>query len=508
MRVNNKYLILALAVILSGANLVAQQLPVITQYIYHPYLYNPARAGHGEFGHVAMSFKKQWDKMPYSPITSLLSFDMPVKNTNMGIGAIVYSDRAHLQRNTGGMISYAYHIPFNTAKTHRLSVGMNAGIIHQKFDFQDAEVVHINDPTIFNESNGAARFDMAAGINYQFKGLNVGFAVPQLVKGRFNFRDNTIAEDVQIQMERHYYTFASYRHGFGKTKDIYLEPVFALRKVTAIPIQYDMNLIFDYKNVVWLSGGYRTANKFTQDAGVNVAAGFGIKQRVNTTYTFETLVGKDDRGIFGNSHEILVSLSLGRDKKEIENKLKDVEISVVKNTDDIVQLREDVDELRDEMDELLESVEDQLSKLSSDLEGQAKDLKEVQSLVRDNKDAITKIKELEEQKMVFKKLGSVFFSLDSYKLSDQAKSSIHALKDAVSGYQGDLIFYVAGSASIEGTAQYNLILALRRAAAVKAYMKEIGIRGEVLVMTYGAESQDFSDKPNNRRADIYVTGQQ
>lgn len=188
--------------------------------------------------------------------------------------------------------------------------------------------------------------------------------------------------------------------------------------------------------------------------------------------------------------------------------MKDVEISVVKNTDDIVQLREDVDELRDEMDELLESVEDQLSKLSSDLEGQAKDLKEVQSLVRDNKDAITKIKELEEQKMVFKKLGSVFFSLDSYKLSDQAKSSIHALKDAVSGYQGDLIFYVAGSASIEGTAQYNLILALRRAAAVKAYMKEIGIRGEVLVMTYGAESQDFSDKPNNRRADIYVTGQQ
>jgi type IX secretion system PorP/SprF family membrane protein len=503
MRLNNKYLILALALLLGGSKLAAQQLPVITQYIYHPYLYNPARAGHGEFGNVSMSFKKQWDNMPYSPITSLLSFDMPVKSTNMGIGAIVYSDRAHLQRTSGGMISYAYHIPFNTQKTHRLSVGINAGILHQKFDFQDAEVIDINDPTIFDEANGAARFDMAAGINYQFKGLNVGFAVPQLVRGQFNFRDNTIAENVTIQLERHYYTFASYRHGFGKTKDIYLEPVFAMRKVTAIPMQFDMNLIFDYKNVVWLSGGYRTANKFTEDAGVNFAAGFGIKQRVNTTYTFETLVGKDDRAAFGNSHEVLISLSLGRDKKEIENKLKDVETNVIKNTDDIAQIKEEVEVLKEDV----ASNQDELDSLSEKIGGQAEELKEIQELIKQNTQSIQQIKQIEEQNMIFKKMGSVYFNLDSYQLSDQAKSSIIALKDAVKDYQGDMIFYVAGSASIEGTAQYNLILALRRAAAVKSYMKEMGIKGEVLLMTYGAESQDFSDKPNNRRADIYVTGQ-
>jgi len=504
MRLNNKYLIVALTILLGGVTLKAQQLPVLSNYIYHPYLYNPARAGQGEYGQVFLNFKKQWDKMPYSPITNILAFDMPVKGTNMGIGAMIFMDKAHLQNNTGGMVSYAYHIPFNEEKTHRLSIGINAGVLNQKFDFQNAEVIDYDDPTIFDEDNGAIRFDMAAGMNYQFKGLNVGFAVPQLIGGSLHFRDNTQADAVQVQMERHYYAFASYRHGFGKTKDIYLEPNFALRKVTAIPMQFDMSVIFDYKNIAWVSTGYHSAKSFSQEGGINVAAGFSIKKRVSATYTFETVMGKNDRSSFGNSHEVLIGCRLGRDKKEMENKLNAVETNVVQNTEDIAGLKEDSDKTKADV----ETLKSDIAPIKEEVDQHTKQLNEIQDLLTQNTNSIQTIQALEQQKMLFKKLGSVYFNLDSDKLTDEAKSSLDALAKSVSGYTGDLIFYVAGSASDEGASDYNLILALRRSAAVKEYMKEKGLKGEVLVMTYGEESPDATDKAKNRRADIYVTGQQ
>lgn len=277
------YRIIALLSVLFTCTLLvqAQQLPVYDLYIKEKNLYNPAFAGMDKDVKLSLNFKKSDNRIAGSPVTGWAGWDMGVRSTNIGIGSAFFIDNVGPKSTIGGNISYAYHIPFSKEYDHRLSIGMTAGFIHQRFNTTQLVANQPNDPGVVNlNNNSGTAFDMNVGINYRWKGLNVGFSVPQVIESELKFRQggNVDQTNATNSLRRHYFVLAGYEAAMGKEKNFFLEPSFAVRKIKGLPVQFDANLMFDWDRQVWVGASYKSANKFKEVGSFATIAGFNIKK--------------------------------------------------------------------------------------------------------------------------------------------------------------------------------------------------------------------------------------
>ena len=509
-----KYLIICLFLSLTFLSVRAQQLPVYNHYTINPFLYNPARAGDNPDGGVInLGFKKQWDKIPYGPITGNATWDSRIKESNMALGVSLTHDKVGKYiANTMASITYNYRLPFNKEKNHGLNFGIQAGIISQKFNFADAITKDgvFSDNALVTNNSRATNFDLSLGINYHWKGLNVGFSVPQLLNGKAKFRDNGIEKEISMfHYEREYLVLASYEARFGgKDKKTWMiTPSVLFRKYKSIDPQVDLNVMMGYKQLVWLGAGYRTGGGYggfikTNAAGFHVTAGAGIKERVNLFYTFEMPI-KDVRANFGYTHEITIQCSLAKkvDKSEYERNKKKVE-------DDIAKLNQKTDEAGSKATEAIDKGND----LASQVQNADNSLKEAFEKLNAQEQNIKEIASRLDN-IVFKKFGSIYFENDKYELTTEAKASLDAFKSKLASMKGNYFIYLAGNASAEGASSYNQDLSAKRSDAVKKYLEGVGISQRILLLPYGenswvTENQDNeSDRAKNRRVDIYLAGE-
>ena len=108
-------------------------------------------------------------------------------------------------------------------------------------------------------------------------------------------------------------------------------------------------------------------------------------------------------------------------------------------------------------------------------------------------------------------LKPVFFALDSSDIDPLAKSVLDA-DAAVLRQNSSWIITVEGHCDERGTAEYNLALGDRRAAAAVAYLRSLGIAGDRLkTVSYGKEfpfeaGHDEAAWSKNRRAHFVITG--
>ncbi len=529
MKKSNIYIILLFVAFAFQAN--AQQIPVLNQYVFNPYLYNPARAGESGFQNLSLTHRNQWTGMPDAPVTSILSFDMPVNDSNVGIGGYFFADETHIINNYGGMATYAYHVPFNEAKDHRLSIGLSAGILTQRFDFLKATVENQADLAILQETENSVNFDFAAGINYHFKGLNVGFAMPQILNTEMAYREPTNFENVKFGLDRHILITASYLARFGNNKSISVEPIVMARKVTGLPMQFDATVLLGYKDKVWLGGGYRTGNTFSSAAGMSGSVAVRVKERFQVAYTFEASGSTEARTDLGNSHEFSVAYRFGgktNKDKEMMERLQNIEDRVGKLESDVKSVDEKVEtntaELGDKIDELSEKLEkgivgaDKLAAMQAQLDKHEKD---IEALKGDNAKILGELAATRARldqlsagglgsgaTVYFEKMSSAYFGKDSAVLSATEKSKLDALVSGLSTSDKFTLF-LSGNASSDGDASYNMALSVRRANAVKEYLRSKGIsNGSIFILPYGEEvPQDGSNStdPNNRRVDMFLT---
>jgi len=107
-------------------------------------------------------------------------------------------------------------------------------------------------------------------------------------------------------------------------------------------------------------------------------------------------------------------------------------------------------------------------------------------------------------------LKPVFFALDSADIDPPAKGVLDA-DAAVLKQNGSWVVTVEGHCDERGTAEYNLALGDRRAAAAVAYLRSLGIPADRLkTVSYGKEfpfdpGHDESAWSKNRRAHFVIT---
>lgn len=506
-------IVLLFALIFGATVSQAQQLPVYTNYIIKPMLYNPATVGLEEDVVLTTNFRKHYNRANGSPVTGWAGFDMPIRKQNFGIGANFAIDNVGARNNVSGSVYYAYHIPFSKEYEHKLSIGLSAGIFHQRFSFIELQPLVENDPALSVNNNGATAFDMNVGINYQWKGLNIGFSVPQILDSKLSFREGGKTSETKAtsHLRRHYFLTAGYEIALGKNKNFFLTPQAAMRKVKGLPVQFDGNIMFDWDRKVWVGASFKTANAFKKMASINPFVGFNLKERLDLTYAFGIDTDGTENRDFGQSHEVMMTVKFGKRFREIEKRLDDAEEGIKRNAGAIAVNGQRIDSLSNELDNLGNTVAKNTENIGNnkDAIGETNDnldqvFKTVEELVAASKERSSDV--------MYKQVGSVFFKVDSDELTDIAKAKLDALRGALSTPKGEYFIYVAGNASEEAPEDYNMLLSNRRAASVKKYLESIGVQGPIFLLSYGesapvtASQKTEEERAQNRRVDIFISG--
>ena len=107
-------------------------------------------------------------------------------------------------------------------------------------------------------------------------------------------------------------------------------------------------------------------------------------------------------------------------------------------------------------------------------------------------------------------LSHVFFDLDSAAIRDDARSALTTNATYLKRWTS-VRFTVEGHCDERGTAEYNLALGERRGAAVKAYLGELGVPGDRVVVVSKGKEAPFCTESNescwqqNRRGNFVIT---
>jgi peptidoglycan-associated lipoprotein len=110
-----------------------------------------------------------------------------------------------------------------------------------------------------------------------------------------------------------------------------------------------------------------------------------------------------------------------------------------------------------------------------------------------------------------KPLGDVYFDFDSSVLKDEGRASLQKNAEWLKKW-GTTKVNIEGHCDSRGTAEYNLALGERRAAAAKEYLASLGIAPDRVLTVSKGKEQPFCTEDSescwaqNRRGHFIVTG--
>lgn len=250
--------------LLVSCNMFAQQEPLNTMYMYNGISVNPAYAGTRNTLSITALHRQQWVSMSGAPTTTTLAVHMPIRFTNLSVGASLVSDEI-------GPVNDIYANFFAAYKIHlsdklKLSFGMNVGVysynaILSGLETGDGETIvddkHINDYSKVTPNGGAGMY------LYNDK-FYLGLASPKLFEANLEgFRTDA------AELKRHYYLSAGYVFHLGENYAI--KPSILSKYVPGAPWTQDFNVQVFIEDKFSLGASYRIDNAVALMAGYHIA---------------------------------------------------------------------------------------------------------------------------------------------------------------------------------------------------------------------------------------------
>ena len=307
MKISLTFKIFILIGLLATISLVAQQVPLLNQYMFNKIMTNPAMSYQNEMGDLYALHRLQWGSIPDAPINQVLVFSTPLQKNKNGFGIIITHDKAGLWDQTSGYANYSHAVRINDDAT--FSAGLNVGAFQRRYDFNRVVVKDNNDPELYANSFSRATFDMSFGFNFKWKDFNTGFTLWQLLDSRVRFNDPT-GHFTKYITTRHLTWNASYviKAIEGGNFPLNVIPSIYLRYVTGVgsfsmaaPVQVDAQVVAECEKYGWIFVGYKHGYSLISGIGVIVSK----KLRAGLSYDF--LYINDVKTYLGPAAEIFVS---------------------------------------------------------------------------------------------------------------------------------------------------------------------------------------------------------
>jgi type IX secretion system PorP/SprF family membrane protein len=319
--------------ILVSTTVNAQQTPFSSQYYSNQFITNPALTGNKGTTNAFLTHRTQWVGISGSPQTSYFTIDGAVKQKGVGLGLTMYSDVTDILARTGANVSYAYKLNINNSNS--LTFGLALGVVNNKVNFSKAVVLDVSDPFLITQQVARTVVNADFGLAYNWRGLELGFAVPQLVGNSVRYMNNQGSTGT-YNLARHYYSTLKYEFNVSSTKGIIAYPLVMVRNVSGAPTQYDINGVIDWKKYGWFGVTYHS--------NYAVAFSFGVRYKnLSIGYAYDLGISKIKK-YTGTTSEFLLSYNFGKASNNdeldlLKNKVSELQLKDSVNTikiDDLV----------------------------------------------------------------------------------------------------------------------------------------------------------------------------
>ncbi len=286
---------------------LAQQVPLLNQYMFNKIMTNPAMSYQNNMGDIFALHRSQWTSIPDAPVNQVLVFSAPLQNQKNGFGIIVTHDKAGLWDQTSGYANYSHAVKINDDAT--FSAGVNVGAFQRRYDFNRIVVKDNQDPELYSNSFSRATFDMSFGFNFTWKDFNTGFTAWQLLDSRVRFNDPT-GHFTKYITTRHITWNASYiikviedgNFPLNITPSIYLRYVTGVGNFSMVaPVQVDAQVVAESEKYGWVFVGYKH--------GYSLTGGLGgiISKKLRAGLSYDFLYINSLKTYLGPAAEIFVS---------------------------------------------------------------------------------------------------------------------------------------------------------------------------------------------------------
>jgi type IX secretion system PorP/SprF family membrane protein len=306
-----------------------QQRPHYTQYVLNTYILNPALSGIENYTDLKLSARDQWVGLNGAPKTMYLTIHTPIgkkdfKTTSTsynvpgenprgsaywenytasephhGVGFSMVNDATGLYNRFSANLSYAYHIGLSPRTN--MSAGFAAGIIKVSRDVEKS-TFNNNDPTDPAQGNVSdvykVRPDLSAGVWVYSANYFFGLSAQQIIPQKVSFVDDTLG----FKLVPHLFATAGYR--LLVNDDINAVPSIMIKYVNPVDPQFDLNIKFQYRDLLWVGGSCRFKDGYAAMLGLNVGNTFNIGYAYDFTTSQLNTTSK-------GTHELVIGFLIG-----------------------------------------------------------------------------------------------------------------------------------------------------------------------------------------------------
>ena len=271
-------------------SMYSQQDSQYTQYMYNTPLVNPAYAGSRETITAFLLHRNQWVGLEGAPVTNNFSINMPVGDSNFGVGLNFVNDEIGPVSENEISADLAYFI--QVSENYKLSLGLKGTANLFQLDVNKLRIFDPADPQFQNVDTEFSP-NVGAGLYLFSDKTYFGLSVPNFFES-YRYNDN----NVEITKEKmHFYFIAG--HVFTLSPNIDFKPAVLSKIVEGAPLQADVTANFLFFDKLTLGAAYRW------DASVSALAGFQISDSWFIGYGYDLETTKLSNYNSG-SHEIFL----------------------------------------------------------------------------------------------------------------------------------------------------------------------------------------------------------
>ena len=283
-----------------------------TQFMYYKLGYNPGFAGTNEAPSAAAIYRNQWLGIEGAPQMQILTFNMPLLNQRVGVGA-------NLVRQSIGITElitldgvYSYRFPLGRGY---LGIGIQGSIRSLNVNFLDPRLQGTQpieiDPAVPDLHQRRFLFNFGTGVYYQGSKFYVGLSAPRLLASNIDFGETVQRVSREVQ---HVYFMGGISLQAGE--NLRFQPQALIKFVPHAPMDADVNLsaIISERyitGVTYRLGG--SSSGFGESIDILLAA--QISKMILLGFSYDITLS-ELRDFNTGSMEVLLRFSFGKSEGE------------------------------------------------------------------------------------------------------------------------------------------------------------------------------------------------
>jgi type IX secretion system PorP/SprF family membrane protein len=297
-------------------DIIAQQDPQYSQYMFNQMAVNPGYAGSHDAICLTAVHRQQWVGIEGAPVTSVFTANAPFKlfGASHGVGLTVISDELGFGQNVSAGLNYAFRLPLGPG---RLGIGVSGMFLNKALAAQWVTIgsggigTGSEDLKIPAPNESVMGFDMGLGVFYRAEKVYLGISSTHLLEPDLNY------DQANYKLKRHYYTTAGCLLPLNNPAWEVAPSLMAYSDGTVSQIAANVNIMYNKK--FWGGVGYRLNDAVIAMIGVDLFNGLKIGYAFDYTYT-----GLRSYMSAGGSHEVMVSYCFNLVKERVVKKYKSV----------------------------------------------------------------------------------------------------------------------------------------------------------------------------------------